>query len=133
MSLTRRSFLQRLGLVAAALPLAAEVDWERLLWTPRVMVPGVRLATLDEINAVTLANILPGIEDNFFRHSPLLAYLRDHHALTFHGAPIQGSLYYPGDRFETQVPVPPINPVGTYGALERNATPRRFNLVPGRY
>lgn len=75
MSLTRRAFLRKLWLGAAALPIAAELDWERLLWVPKpiITVPG---SMLDEINAIAIAHIMPAIEDDFFKSVPLLEYLK---------------------------------------------------------
>jgi len=73
--LSRRDLLKHL----LATPAAAVVDWEQILWIPRpqIVVPTLKqIATLDEINAITLREVLPGIEDNMFRINPLLAYLQ---------------------------------------------------------
>ncbi len=74
MMLVRRDLLRLL----LASPIAALVDVERLLWTPRtlVTVPAVRAVTIAEINAVMQARILPGIVDHFFTASPMLEYLK---------------------------------------------------------
>lgn len=73
---SRRAFLRSL----LALPIAAQVDLEKLLWTPGglVSVPApLRVASLEEINRITLEKVMPGLVDNLFMPTPLLAYLRD--------------------------------------------------------
>lgn len=60
-------------------PLAATLDYERLLWVPttQIVVPALRTRiTLEEINRLTLAIILPQVTDTFFAASPLVDYLR---------------------------------------------------------
>jgi len=71
---SRRAFLRSL----LALPIAATVDVEQLLWTPSpiIVVPAIRGVTIEEINAVTMQVLLPGVCDHFFRSTPLLEYLR---------------------------------------------------------
>ena len=67
----RRDFLKFL----LAAPIAATVDVEKLLWVPKpiITVPAI---TLDQINAITVKQIMPGIVDSFFKSGPLLAYLK---------------------------------------------------------
>jgi hypothetical protein len=75
MSPTRRSFLRTL----LALPIAATLDVEKLLWMPgqQIAVPSTYVPiSLDEINAVTMREIMPGIADQFFKTSPVLQYLQ---------------------------------------------------------
>lgn len=87
----RRDFLKRLMAASVAVPVVGsalvEIDWERLLWTPKAMitVPGPAL-TLDQINAITLKEIMPGLTDTFFKAFPLLQYLREHRARRLEGS-----------------------------------------------
>jgi hypothetical protein len=76
MGLDRRAFLKLLG----TLPIAATLDLEKLLWIPgqMVVVPStyeVHRITLDEINAATLRQLAPAINE-FFKASPFLAMLK---------------------------------------------------------
>jgi hypothetical protein len=93
---SRRSFLRSL----LALPIAAQLDVERLLWRPSpiITVPGIRRVTLQEIHGVTLRAIVPGIPDNFFKSSPLLEYLREHAVVEMDGrewVPVRGPWVLP--------------------------------------
>ena len=83
----RRDFLRAL----LALPLAATFDVEKLLWMPGQFV-AVRQIHLDEINAVTLKQIMPQICDDYFKADPFLKYLRErrHQECTY--VPLQGGL-----------------------------------------
>lgn len=86
---SRRGFLKAL----LALPAAATVDFERLLWTPSptITVPTlVRSVSLNEINRVTAQTFLPGIVDNLFAPSPLMAYLKGECAVPIKGGDIVG-------------------------------------------
>lgn len=75
---SRRAFLRLL----LTTPLAATVDLEQLLWTPRpmVVVPALRAAplTLAEIDAVTRCVCQPAVLAALWETTPLLAYVRDH-------------------------------------------------------
>lgn len=77
--ISRRALLRSL----LALPIAATVDVEQLLWIPgqQIVVPAVYPyfapkywevsvpLSLDEINAITLRNIMPAVIDHFFETS----------------------------------------------------------------
>ena len=85
---SRRDFLR----VLLATPLAATLDVERLLWIPGQMVTVPRIGhrinfdeIFDEINEITLREILPLVRDKYFRYSPILSFL---------GAPIEPVLEY---------------------------------------
>lgn len=89
----RRSFLRHL----LALPIAAQLDVEKLLWVPKpiVVVPGgISQAALNEI---TFRILMPGIVDSFFKASPFLSVLQSKEQIRFHGVEIVESLWYPQD------------------------------------
>jgi hypothetical protein len=73
----RRSFLRHLLM----LPIAAQLDVERLLWVPKplVVVPAMpaisRGISLDEINEVCRQIIMPRVIDDFFRSPSFLMEL----------------------------------------------------------
>ena len=50
---------------------------------------------LDEITAVTRAQFIPAIRDDFFKADPLLAYLRTHQSMTFMGSHAAETAYAP--------------------------------------
>lgn len=72
----RRSFLRSL----LALPLAAELDLEKLLWVPKPMIVVPRLPSRGlnyaEITEIAYRQVMPGIIDAYFRSNPLLASLQ---------------------------------------------------------
>jgi hypothetical protein len=86
----RRDFLKRLLGTAAGVALASTYDLEKLLWVPKPMIT-VPALNIDQLNAIVLKEIMPGIVDNFFKSTPLLQYMKERHAKTFHGEPIQSN------------------------------------------
>ena len=76
----RRGFLRAL----LALPIAATLDVEQMLWVPGQMVTVPAMPTL--CPAV--------IRDEFFRSSPLLAYIREHVEVTRYDRAWDGSLIW---------------------------------------
>lgn len=76
MRLSRRDLLKAL----LALPIAASLDVERLLWvpTPQIVVPALPTGPLllEEINETLKRVYLPAIQEMFLQSSPFLAQLR---------------------------------------------------------
>jgi hypothetical protein len=74
--MNRRRFLATLlAAPVAAAYLPKMVGAAPLVYRP--MIGGAYTGvSLDELNAVTLRQIMPGVEDQFFVSNPLLAYLR---------------------------------------------------------
>jgi hypothetical protein len=70
----RRTFLRHL----LALPIAAQLDVERLLWVPKsiITVPALPRISFDEINELCARMIMPVVIDSYFRANPLVAYFR---------------------------------------------------------
>lgn len=93
----RRAFLRHLLALPAVETTALAVDWERLLWTPRAMitVPAMtRRLSLTEIDGIVRQQIMPGLVDNYFKASPLLAFLKNDafHAKFHRVRPIHANL-----------------------------------------
>jgi hypothetical protein len=105
--MNRRGFFQRLigaTLAAKFAPLLPK-------FLPKYYEVSIPIS-IDEINAVTMASIMPGIADNFFKDSPMLAYLRDKQpGVHWHGAPIlQENFLYPAPQPN---PIPEFEPFHT--------------------
>ena len=86
-----------------------------------------------EIGLTTLFEIYPRVvQDNFFRNSPLLAYIRDHATYPFNGgdyiqntfiyAPMIGGFYSIGDNFNITKPQTLAGTVFSLRHLETNVT-----------
>lgn len=80
----RRSFLKFIpGMIAAAAAMP-----EELLWTPAktYFIPNtIKVATWDEISAVTLQRLVPRLIDDVFKESPLFAMLKSNRKVIFVG------------------------------------------------
>lgn len=68
--MNRRGFLKR---IIAVPVMATVVPWVEK--PVRAMVSTPRL-NLDDLNAITLKHILPGVVDDYFKANPLMAYLQ---------------------------------------------------------
>ena len=94
--LTRRAMLRSL----LALPIAATLDVEKLLWIPKqlIVVPptyGVHRIMLDDINAAMLRRYLPAIEQFFNTNAdPFLAKLKERAHVRFDGRTIEVPIVY---------------------------------------
>src|SRR5687767_14827952 len=68
------------------------------------------MAFLDPVNTIATKKIVPGVVDNVFKNSPLLAFLRKNSLMKYEGGPswqenfLYGTLkaaeYVPGDTFD---------------------------------
>lgn len=77
MSLSRRGFLGLLLAAPVAGPLLELLPAAPpLQFTPKYYSVSVPIS-LDELNAVTLRAIMPGVSDAYFKSDPLLAYLQE--------------------------------------------------------
>lgn len=112
MTPSRRDFLRYL----LATPLAMTLDVEQLLWvpSPRIVVPGLRSVTLEEINRITVETLYPGILETFFAPSPLIEYMRAQKISTVGCGEIRQRLIYVGDGAPTR-----DIPLTTYNDLTR--------------
>lgn len=92
------------------------------------------MAFLDPINTIATKNILPGVVDNVFRNSVVLAYCRKNCLEPYNGGPswqenflydvMQPTAYAPGDTFDlSQVQV----------ATGGTVTPRYYNVPVSAY
>jgi hypothetical protein len=64
------------------------LDPEALLWKPTktIFIPGtVRVATWDEISAVTMKHVIPKLVDHFFKEDPLFRRLKSNRKEVFVG------------------------------------------------
>ena len=73
--LTRRDVLTRLGGAAAAVALSPLLDLAPILPAPSLTAVGHTIS-LDEITAITLHEIMPGIVEDLFRADPFFDYLQ---------------------------------------------------------
>lgn len=67
----RRQFLRGLGVVVGGLLLEQAIPFNRVWSFPK----NLRLANLDEINAISTKYIIPALADDVFKPSPLFHYL----------------------------------------------------------
>ncbi len=89
----RRTFLR--GLVVV--PLAAAVMPELAAgWVKGAAREAVRLPrlSLEELNTITMRQIMPAISDQFFKADPLLSYLRDTAVVRFEGRQMRVPIFY---------------------------------------
>lgn len=93
--MNRRGFLQRLAIGVGLAPYLPKLLDEAPRWfTPKYYEVPVAIS-LDEINVVTMREIMPVVSsDSFFASSPLLAYLREHKQSSLNGVPIQAPLIF---------------------------------------